>query len=412
MGPVPAGLSEVVRSLLVVITMVAVKGYRSIHDLVLPLGRVTVVTGANGVGKSNLYRSLRLLAGVAHGRLVPSLAAEGGLSQVLWAGPEHVSAAMRRGEVSIEGTAARSAPVMLGLGMATEDLGYLVDVGLPQASAHETLFFRDPEIKREAVFVPPLLRGATTLVDRRWSKVRVRDATGTWDELDLSLGPRSSVIEEFSDHRTTPELVRLRHVMASWRFHEGIRTDPGAPARRPCVATRTVVLAGDGSDLAAAIGTVLESSWADPFRAAVEEALGVRIDVVGSDDGTVRLALRQTGLLRPLDATEVSDGTLRLLVLAAALCSPAPASLLVLNEPETSLHPSVLPALAGLIRQAARRTQILVVSHDDALVRALGEPDGDGLVHHELVRDLGRTELAGVGLLDRPRWNWGTRRRW
>ena len=40
----------------------AVGNYRSINNLVMPLGRLNLITGANGSGKSNLYRALRLLA--------------------------------------------------------------------------------------------------------------------------------------------------------------------------------------------------------------------------------------------------------------------------------------------------------------------------------------------------------------
>ena len=61
------------------ITTVAISGYRSLRDVVVPLGRLTVVSGANGVGKSNLYRALRLLAETAQGGVVNALAREGGL---------------------------------------------------------------------------------------------------------------------------------------------------------------------------------------------------------------------------------------------------------------------------------------------------------------------------------------------
>ena len=54
---------------------VAVEGYRSLRDCVLSLGRLTVVTGANGAGKSNLYRVLRLLAATGKGSAVRALAA-------------------------------------------------------------------------------------------------------------------------------------------------------------------------------------------------------------------------------------------------------------------------------------------------------------------------------------------------
>ena len=70
------------------LTTLAVAGYRSLVDVVLPLHPLTVITGANGSGKSNLYRALRLLAATGHGRAVAEIAREGGLDRVLWAGPE------------------------------------------------------------------------------------------------------------------------------------------------------------------------------------------------------------------------------------------------------------------------------------------------------------------------------------
>lgn len=49
------------------ITRLCVSGYRSLRDLRLTLGRLNVVTGANGSGKSSLHHALRLLADVALG---------------------------------------------------------------------------------------------------------------------------------------------------------------------------------------------------------------------------------------------------------------------------------------------------------------------------------------------------------
>ena len=61
------------------------------------------------------------------------------------------------------------------------------------------------------------------------------------------------------------------------------------------------------------------------------------------------------GILRPLEARELSDGTLRYLCLIAALLSPRPATLLALNEPEMSLHPELMQPLAELIVLASPR---------------------------------------------------------
>ncbi len=67
---------------------------------------------------------------------------------------------------------------------------------------------------------------------------------------------------------------------------------------------------------------------------------------------------------------------MRYLLLVAALLSPRPPALMVLNEPEASLHPELLPSLARLIARAAERSQVIVVSHASALVSAL-EKRGD-----------------------------------
>ncbi len=79
------------------ISRLAISGYRSLRDVRISLAALTLVTGPNGSGKSSLYRALRLLADIAQGRIIQSLAAEGGLPSTLWAGPETLSRAMKTG---------------------------------------------------------------------------------------------------------------------------------------------------------------------------------------------------------------------------------------------------------------------------------------------------------------------------
>ncbi len=75
------------------LTTLAIANYRSLRSLVVPLGSLNVITGANGSGsgKSSLYRALRLLAETAQGSVIASLAREGGLPSTLWAGPKAFS---------------------------------------------------------------------------------------------------------------------------------------------------------------------------------------------------------------------------------------------------------------------------------------------------------------------------------
>src|SRR4051794_15169866 len=102
---------------------------------------------------------------------------------------------------------------------------------------------------------------------------------------------------------------------------------------------------------------------------------GSRLEIVDSG-GLFRLGLRQTGLLRPLDAAELSDGTLRFLLWAAALLTPRPPELFVLNEPETSLHPDLLAPLAGMVAAAAARAPGGVVTHSAPLRALLADAVG------------------------------------
>ncbi|MCH9767559.1 MAG: AAA family ATPase, partial [Actinomycetia bacterium] len=133
---------------------------------------------------------------------------------------------------------------------------------------------------------------------------------------------------------------------------------------------------------------------------------------VSVTDGMFDVQLHQRGMLRPLRSAEISDGTLRFLLWAAALLSPEPPSLMVLNEPETSLHPDLVHPLAALIKGAATRTQVVVVTHSQTLREALDTaPLGSSgeAWEIELYKDWGETKAADQGLLTTPAWDWGRR---
>ncbi|BBA34357.1 ATPase-like protein [Methylocaldum marinum] len=379
----------------------AIRNYRSLLKLVVPLGRLTVITGPNGSGKSNLYRAVRLLAETAQGGVVNSLAREGGLESTFWAGPENLTRKMRKGEVPVQG-GPRKDVVRLRLGFAGEAYGYAISLGLPTPS--RSYFALDPEIKRECIWAGPVCRHASLLVDRDGPVVKIR-ADRRWQVVSRHINPFDSLFDHLADPNAAPEVFEMRETIRGWRFYDHFRADGGSPARTPQLGTRTPVLHHDGRDLAAALQTIREIGDHQALNDAVSDAFpGDGVDVSIQQDGRFALRFHQQGLLRPLSGAELSDGTLRYLLWVAALLTPRPPSLMVLNEPETSLHPDLLPALARLIIHASQRTQIWVVSHASRLIASLGDHGGCHAI--ALEKELGQTQVVRQGILDEPAWHW------
>lgn len=383
--------------------LLAIENYRSIKSVTVGLERLNVVTGANGSGKSNLYRALRLLHDIIREGALSSLAMEGGLRAALHAGER-----------------SRGTPVSLKLGLRTSTASYATDLGMPPVKHPRPLqnfaidhgipfisdFPFDPVVKSELVWSSELLRPSTTLVERRGNLVKVRDADFKLVHAEWSVREAESMLATLADPSTAPELYALRESARGWRFLDYLRTDAAAPARLPSPATFTPVLPDDGSRLPAALATVQRVGNARAFHAAIDAAFpGSSVGIEEDESGMARLVMSQPGLARPLDARELSDGTLRMILLATALLSPRMPELLVLNEPEASLHPSLLPTLAGLIRRASEQTQVIVVTHSQPLVDGLRD-DANVI---ELEKEGGSTSIRGQLQFEGPQWVWPKR---
>lgn len=391
------------------ITRLAISGYRSLRDVVLELGQLNVITGANGSGKSSLYRALRLLSDIGQGQVIQSLAAEGGLQSTLWAGPESFSRAMKLGEQPIQGVV-RNNPVSLKLGFSGEDYGYAIDLGLPaargsfatsNAGIQSSFFTRDPEVKVESLWCGDTLHHSNIFAERRGPRVKIRDDNGVWREAYHGLAAYDSMMTHSTDPRDAPEILVMRERMRAWRFYDNLRTDRHAPARQAQIGTYTPVLASDGSDLAAALQTIREIGDIEALNHTIADAFpGTTLNI----QSNFELLLAQHGLLRPLKVAELSDGTLRYLLLVAALLSPRPPEMMILNEPEISLHVDLLKPLARLIAQSAQHTQVIVVSHAAELVDALVQEEN--CRHILLHKELSETTIQQES---NPYWQWPSR---
>ena len=361
------------------------QGYRSLQSVAYPMSGLDVLVGANGVGKTNLYRALELLQSAARNTLAEDLAREGGLKLALWAGPR------RRGE---------QPELKLEVGVADPDhhatgsvYKYAVTVGYPTVTTGAFTF--EPQIKEETISHVGGPR-PYPLVERRNHAVKARDDEGHWGLIDIDLLASETVLGRLEDPSRYPELDAIRRTLLQWRFYHSLRTDADSPLRRPCPAVATPTLASDGSNLAGVFATLsgIIGDTADLSRTVHAAFPGARLQP-SVDERWARFGVSFPEFPdRLFDADELSDGTLRFLALAGALLAYRLLPFVALNEPESSLHPELIKPLAGLIARAAKRTQLWLVTHSTALADAVAEAGG-GKVRTVLKED-GATRIEGL----------------
>lgn len=347
-------------------------GYRSLRKIRFPVGRLGVFVGANGVGKTNLYRALQLLQAAAAGTLSRELAAEGGMDSALWAGerPHGKPARMvfRAGLGLLPGgDADYSYEVSAGVVQS-----YEVELGVRQPTA--AAFPLEPQIKEETLTFHHRGRNHK-LLERRGPAVFARDDKGVRHELGTELMASETALGSLEDPARFPDIHSLRATLLDWRFYHEMRTDLDSPLRRPCLAVVTPTLASDGANLAAVLATLvhIRQDTVDLDRA-IEDAFPDAALEVPVPGRTASFGIRFADHpKRVFEAWELSDGTLRYLALAGALLAYRLPAFIALNEPETSIHPDLLDPLARLIARASKRTQIWLVTHSERLASAIAE---------------------------------------
>ena len=315
---------------------IQIKGYRSLADITLDLHPLTVMIGPNGCGKTSLLEIFQLLKDAAQNRLEEAITARGGLGLLL--------------------THIRDTPFQLEIA-----LQMIVDSTI----SAEPVFYR-------FVLRPAVITYAIALEQFEWPRTpqdpqpyffEFKETTGR--ELRLTIADLS---------------VSLSEILVKTLSLSGLDVDPRAPVRLPQALTPATHPGRNGENLFAALYNMRESRTSRPFYERVEETLRLafpdfdrlELQVVGA--GQITLAWHEKNLTVPLYPNQLSEGTLRFLWLTTILLSPEPPPLILIDEPEISLHPELLQIMAALLRDASARTQLLVATHSSDLIRWL-RPD-------------------------------------
>ena len=368
---------------------IQISGYRSIRSIRFPVRRLSVLVGGNGVGKTNLYRSLELLHAAARGTLAEEIAREGGLGSIFWAGERKTHEQPRLVlEAMLEDILRDST------GDDGFSPGYRLEIGFPPREA-TAAFLTEAQIKAETLSVRQRGRDVV-LAERKGPSAWARDATGKRVVVDDLMLSSETMLATAG---MVPEVDAVRLALAGWRFYHSFRTDPASPLRQPSLPVTSPMLASDGSNLAAVFATLrhIRGDTTDLDAAIAGAFPGARLEVpMPGESATFSMTFPDLPQ-RAFGAHELSDGTLQFLALAGALLAYRLPPFVALNEPETSLHPRLLPALARLIARAAERTQVWVVTHSRELADAIA--DETGILAREVIRKDGATWLEGLGLV-------------
>jgi predicted ATPase len=358
--------------------------YRSLKSIRMDMAGVNLFIGENGVGKSNLYRALQLIQAAVRGRLAHEIAREGGMASALWSGKRRSGDPVRI-KLEVE---------LLDEVQALSFL-YRVEAGLrpPKAAA---AFAFEPQVKEEELKVDA--GRPVTVMKRAGPGIFVRNAAGRMEEYPEQALTSETAIALLGDAGHYPEIGTFRRAIDGWRFFHGFRTDRDSPLRSPCLAVTAPMLDEDGSNLAAVFATLFHTrqDTVDLDRAIADAFGGARLIVPQPQEFAEFSLVFPDFPLRQFSPRELSDGQMRFLALAGALLSYRKPRFIALNEPETSLHPDMLPALADMIAQASSDSQIWIVTHSELLAAEIQKRCGTR--PKRVIRNDGATWIEGMRL--------------
>jgi predicted ATPase len=305
------------------LTKLTLEGFKSFRKLELELRPLNVLIGANGAGKSNFISFLKLLIAIENGHLRQTVGEAGGADIFLWYGKK----------------------------------------------------------KTNRIVIQIDFEGYT------FSTVLTPDATDSLFQSSTFQGPPEAIVEtqeapNIDDplRRTSQTMDRLKELLGGIRTHHMQDTSSAAAIRKTQDINDNLELRSDGGNLAAIL-YLIHTRYPKNYqmiRDVIRSAAPYFDDFLMLPDrfneDKIRLEWREHNSDYLFQVRDLSDGTLRFMVLATLLLQPNPPAITVIDEPELGLHPFAIEKLAGLLQVASSRTQLIVATQSPQLISAL-EPE-------------------------------------
>jgi len=323
-------------------------------DVTWQPGSLNILIGPNASGKSNLLRFFEMVSASARGELEKYVQREGGMEPLVWDGSAPVIeflVELARQDHVPNGSRYGLALKRLGKGSAFR-IGYefLGDIETPNSKWIE----RSP--------------GYTVLHSEEQREIVLTDTSEVETMLSAVGGPLSP----------SKRAREIKEKLESWTVHQNLNTGPDSVIRMPSVASFSKRVAPDAQNLISVLHTLYSSDrdFERDVDAAMSAAFGEEYEKLlfpPDADQRVQLRIRWKSLKRAQPAADLSDGTLRFLFLLAVLGNPNPPSMIAIDEPDTGLHPGMLPIIAEYATAAATRAQVILTTHSPAFLDAFRE---------------------------------------
>ena len=379
------------------ITEIEIGGYRLLDEFRAELKQLTVVIGANAVGKSTLIDCLQLIAQCCdfpintaigwHYGVASLLSSENGSGKLTWKITFHDpwdTFPLEQGKSLVYEVVLKADAFYQKMDPQYEVLRNqkpLVGQVGPLKYLEATPFRRQILDKKQRKLISFDEAQSSSDVDGE------SDSEQTTPSTDLSQPAQQDTALLLSQMRFFNEFpvpswgrVLLTHMA----FYPGFDVTRSSMLRTKAADIKPdTMLSPNGDNLGTVLHEILTrydyrsaaGELRDFLRVAYPTFEDIHCDTTHGTPPQVLVGVREKGMSRSMNLWDLSDGMLRFLCLATALFNPRPPMMVAIDEPELGLHPRLLPVVGEMIQAASERTQVLVTTHSPDLLNCFDLAD-------------------------------------